>query len=286
MKRTNKNIFLSSGALFFLIMPIGSIGNDIVFFVVCCSYSLFTFYVLSDNTSFKVKMAKSLIPLIYPVAFHVPIHIIFSDAQVSILSTASYFLAVGFGILIYCTKNRLRIVPIAAFTAITIFFATKGYDLWLHKVNYGTYLGGVDEAITNVELPNANGEKIVLTGYNDEIIVLDFWNTSCGYCFQKFPVFDQIRKKYTSNSRIKFYAVNIPISRDKSGDALQIARELPYGFSHLFSPTEAIARQFNVNSYPTVILVKNGRILYRGDVGGVSSSINKLTEEELKKMNL
>ena len=277
-ERTNKNILVWSGALFFLIMPIGPIGHHIVFFIVCCTYSVLTIYILNDTESFKVKLIKSLIPLIYPIVFYFPIQIIFDDAQLSIPSTAAYFLSVGFGILIYSVQSKYRLLPITLFAAITIFVSTKGYDLWLHKLNFGTYSGVVDEVITNVQLPNDKGEKIVLTGYNDEIIVLDFWTTSCGYCFQKFPVFDQIRKEYADvNGRVKFFAVNVPISRDKTGEALQIANGLPYGFSYLFSPNEDFARLLNVNIYPTVILIKNGRILYRGDVEGVSSLIRKLS---------
>lgn len=278
MKRNPKNILLSSGALFFLIMPIGSIDYRIVFFIVCCTYSMLTVYILNDTASFRVKLNKSLIPLIYPIVFYFPIHIIFQDAQGTIPSTAAYFLSVGFGIIIYRAPCKYKILPISVFAAIAFFVSTRGYDLWLHKINFGTYLGVVEESIPNVQLPNENGEKILLTDSNDEIVVLDFWTTSCGYCFQKFPVFDQIRKEHQSlNNGVKFYAVNVPISRDTANQALNIAKGLPYGFAHLFAPNEDIATLFHITGYPAVIVIRNRKILYRGDVVGVSSLIRKLS---------
>jgi thioredoxin 1 len=91
--------------------------------------------------------------------------------------------------------------------------------------------------ISVTDLDQANFDQTVSVG----LVLVDFWAEWCGPCKSMHPIFDRMSKKYR---HIKFARVNV----DKCQD---------------------IAMRFAVQSIPTFIMFKNGKLVDRmvGAVG-------------------
>ncbi|WP_372474749.1 TlpA family protein disulfide reductase [Capnocytophaga sp. ARDL2] len=98
----------------------------------------------------------------------------------------------------------------------------------------------------------------------DKIYVLDFWNTSCGICIQKFPFFSDMSNKYADNDKIEFYAVNIQQKGDTKEKVLKYVTNKGYHFNNLMVENKEEAKKIDVVAVPTVLIVKNNKIVYNG----------------------
>ncbi len=68
---------------------------------------------------------------------------------------------------------------------------------------------------------------------SDNLVIVDFWAQWCGPCKMFGPVFERVSDEV---SDVKFVKVNV----DEAGD---------------------VAQKFNIMSIPTIILVKDGKVL-------------------------
>ena len=152
----------------------------------------------------------------------------------------------------------------------------KGFDLWLNKINFGTYFLSVNEQVPSGLILKSNNGDSLNYSHTDKIIVLDFWNTGCGICFQKFPILQHQHDLYSKTNKIQFYAVNVPLKRDTIGQGNAVFKSLNYSVNNLNTLNIQTAVDLGVNYYPTVLIVYKNRIIYRGDIEHVDSYLNKL----------
>ena len=123
---------------------------------------------------------------------------------------------------------------------------------------------------------NLKGNNFTNTELKNKIVIFDFWTTSCGVCFRKFPILQEEFVKYKNTPGIEFYAVNIPLKRDSIGAAKRIISEYPYTFPVLYAKSDSLAKLFKVFAYPTVIIILNGEeIIFRGNIEGIDEIIEK-----------
>lgn len=117
-----------------------------------------------------------------------------------------------------------------------------------------------DSFLNEVEIQKMQGK----------IIVLDFWTTSCGVCYRKFPEFEKLSEQYKTNDNIKFYAVNIITKRDSIEKVINQTKTLGYKFPFLFtkaSDVKSIREKFGIYSFPTIIIIdKLGNIVFHGQL--------------------
>ncbi|WP_438972820.1 TlpA family protein disulfide reductase [Polaribacter sp.] len=106
--------------------------------------------------------------------------------------------------------------------------------------------------------------KVRIDTIQDKVIVLDFWTTSCGKCFEKFPDFEKLYYKYQNNSNVLLYAVNIPVRRDTVGYAKKRIEKYNYNFPVLYSDSDTVPKQLGFDKYPHMVILKNGKIRFNG----------------------
>lgn len=129
---------------------------------------------------------------------------------------------------------------------------------------------------TNIPLPeemlfcNLDGSEIMLKDLKNKIVILDFWSTSCGYCFEQFPRLDEAYKKLNVEN-VLLYSINIPIKRDTLGEVEKIIREeiMPfYKFPVLISNVGF--NEFDhdlVNAFPKLLIIdKKGNLRFKGQL--------------------
>ncbi len=110
-------------------------------------------------------------------------------------------------------------------------------------------------------------DTVTLQAFKDKIVILDFWHTRCGSCFQKFPELEQLQKKYAGDERVMIMAVNIPIRSDTVGEGQAKMKHLGYTFQNLYAVKNSTAEAMGVSFYPTLVYIdKNSQIRYKGQL--------------------
>jgi thiol-disulfide isomerase/thioredoxin len=153
--------------------------------------------------------------------------------------------------------------------------------LWLHKLNFGTFTGVVQNKtkILEFQFIDKDGNIITNQDFVGKYTILDFWNTGCGVCFREFPKFEEHYEKYKYNNDVALYAVNIKLPRDKEGVSFEIISERGYSFPTL-QGEEGVQKIFGVEVYPTVVVLNSaGTLVFRGNKEKAFSFV----ESELKQ---
>lgn len=279
----NKNMkYLISIALFFALAPLGGRfggygGHHVKFFFAAIGYCIAAYFFLKGLQSKKEKVWAMVI-LLAPVMFLTSLHIVdFHSARISLPSTTAYYIGAFTGLLMHLS-NRWVVRTLLAFLLVLSsgWMWHRGYDLWLHKINFGTFSGKLTESIQDYELYDNSGKRFTANDFKEKLVLLDFWNTGCGVCFKKFPLVQEQYDLYKDRPDVAVYSVNIPIRRDTTGQAQAVFKKRGHTFPTLFASDKKTADLFGVHTYPTVVVLENGvKVLYRGRIEGASEFFKK-----------
>lgn len=181
---------------------------------------------------------------------------------------------------IYLKIKKIIIIPLSIF----LFYLANIYA-------YNTifiYISNIN-AEKNIIFPKVNFvnyKNVKINFSNDKIIVLDFWSTTCGICFDKFPDFERTYNKYKNNKNLEFYVVNVPIERrDKFENTIKILDSIGYKFPKLYAKSSIeIEKQLHFNTFPHLIIIKNGKIRYDGMFETKSNTFIFSVESEIENL--
>lgn len=67
----------------------------------------------------------------------------------------------------------------------------------------------------NFQAVNYGGATVSLDDYKGKVIFIDLWATWCGPCIQAFPVFEEIKDIFKSDTNIVFLSISIDENREK-----------------------------------------------------------------------
>jgi thiol-disulfide isomerase/thioredoxin len=166
-------------------------------------------------------------------------------------------------------KARLRIAGIALFllcAACSAWYMTRGIEYWINYCANGSFTGKVEEGrVGNWQQVVNPSDTVQRDHYKDKYVVLDFWSMSCVVCFKKFPKLDSLNRQYKDNSEVLFEAVNLPIKDDSLKFERSHQLNEKYTFPTVFADSSA-ARIFKINGVPTVIILKNDEVIFRGSI--------------------
>ncbi|MDF0717995.1 TlpA disulfide reductase family protein [Muricauda sp. 334s03] len=120
--------------------------------------------------------------------------------------------------------------------------------------------------------------------FQNKITVLDFWNTSCKPCYEKFPYYEKISKKY-QHPEIAFYSVNVPLKNQSFEERTKAEEKLGYSYKTIYSEAlKKVQKSLGFNSYPHLIILNDSTIIYSGNfVTGESIYIDNL-DRQLQKI--
>lgn len=178
------------------------------------------------------------------------------------------------------TKTRNKLIILLLFLVSFL----VGYYI---VVTTFTYVANKDSEknipFPDVTLLNSRGEKIELP--KDKIVVLDFWSTSCGICFEKFPELQETFLKYRHNANIQIYAVNFPLKKDKFEKTKNMLDDRVYTFPKIYAKSaDEIQNKLHFNTFPHLIIIKNGRIRYDGMFETQNRSLVFSIESEIDRL--
>ena len=249
----------------------------------CIAYFVFTvFCVRRYSVRLKASYILCAILLGY-LALHLPFRILyFQDALISLPDAACRLLGIITGFAFYCTHRRLLCWAISGVTLATcLFMSFGGYMMWIDKRNYGD-IGAVTAGHSAMRFIDEHRDTLSVADWEGKIVVLDFWTTSCGICFKKFPQVQSLYDKYKDNSKVAFYAVNAPIERDNKDQLFNLLREKGYTFPVLLS-CDSTSSYMKVRAYPTVLILgTTGDVAYRGRIEVAGKKIAKMLKADQK----
>lgn len=180
---------------------------------------------------------------------------------------------------LYLKKQQLMVL---IFSTVLVGFISY-YLFPAYFIYYHNHDAEKNILYSEITLLNKEKEKVELD--NDKIIVLDFWTTSCGICFKKFPELEQIYQKFKLNKRVEIYTVNVPIKKDKFEKTIKILDSIGYEFPKLYAQSaNQVETNLKFNTYPHLIILKKGKIRYDGFLITENSSKKYNIENQINKL--
>lgn len=144
------------------------------------------------------------------------------------------------------------------------------FGIYLSKIMTASDIGS---SVLDFILPNEDGDKVSLSDFKGEYVVLDFWGTWCGYCLKGIPKM----KDYYSKYKDKVEFINIGC-RDKKNIWLKTVEKLEIEGMNLFAENDNVPDKFGVVGYPTKIIIdKDGKIISK-TIGESDEFYDKLDE--------
>lgn len=159
---------------------------------------------------------------------------------------------------IYYRKRWLLLVlPIVILINSTVIFP-----------NYFEFIVGfqapksIDVDLTKLNVVDRDGNNVRIN--NKGVIILDFWTTTCGICFKKFPKFDELNRQFGGSDNIKFYSVNVPVKDNEPFEKIvNTIEKYNYSFGNLFATKRKRTEELlDIYAYPKLIILQNGKVSY------------------------
>jgi len=198
------------------------------------------------------------------------------------------FVSIGLYYLTRLIKKRTIVIVIASAYMLFLIYGwcagMKSYINWIIVQR-----SDITDSLVEFRFYNHNGQAVEPSDLKDKIVVLDFWNSSCGVCFQTFPEFDKFYAAYRNRDDIAIYSVNLPIiGRDTEEKLTQTINKLTekYTFPILQADSSDYFKRFKMTGVPhLLVLDKKGEVVYNGNVefsGNVAYNIHSIVEKALK----
>ncbi len=270
----NRALFLTlalSLLTFFFTAFLGSYNSFTLKIIIgTCLYFSFVFLFALKYPIAKAKILfVFLAPLILAIVFFNIID--YKKTWVSIPS--NLFLLLGSLGGYFYSKNKKLVIPLALIILLGL-WEIGGQKLFTNKMNYGTFDQKILSAFPSVQLADSSTTILKTTG-TDKIIILDFWNSGCAPCFRLFPLIDSINRKIDT-TKYDIRLVNVPFNGEKEEDNFRILNRFPYNLKQLFAKDKSVADSFRIISYPTTLIIKNNKILFRGEFENAIKEMSKL----------
>lgn len=284
-------IFAISLLLFLIITPLRGVGpipilrmsgvsaSILVSFVV---YYLLTLFFLKR---YGGKYSELFIVLSIFLGATIDIPLRFIDFELTLVTLPDFvfrLLAIASGY--WFTKLSFTSHKIAlsvSLLTLTLWFCYCGTSLWTNKINFGTFTGRLRQEVKQPPIFQDNeGNEVDIRMFKGKFVVLDFWISSCGICYLKFPLIQELYDRYRDDISVVLYGVHC--CSQKEGETYEtgtmILQKEKYNFPCLSITMDAsILKELGVNGFPTVLVLDpEGRLIYRGNAEGVMAVISKL----------
>jgi thiol-disulfide isomerase/thioredoxin len=122
----------------------------------------------------------------------------------------------------------------------------------------------------NTNMSNANSK--------DKVVVLNFWSVRCPKCFSEMPILDSLNTSFKANSRnIELISVFVQFRQNDS--ALAMSKMQPYHYSFPIAIGDSSnLKTFQFKYFPTIIIVRDGVVLFKGNLEKALDYIAKLPQ--------
>jgi cytochrome c biogenesis protein CcmG, thiol:disulfide interchange protein DsbE len=139
------------------------------------------------------------------------------------------------------------------------------------------------QEIPIAELETIDGESVsskIFTHQSDKPIVIAFWATWCIPCLTELSTVNEQIDVWKEKYQFNLYAISTDDDRTAKKVPTLVAGK-GWSFSVLLDSNQDLKRKLNINSIPYLIVVKNGKIIYKktGFVKGDELKIENVIAE-------
>lgn len=128
----------------------------------------------------------------------------------------------------------------------------------------------IGEAAPEFSLPKLDGATARLSDYAGDVVLLEFWTSSCVGCIGATPKLNRLHERYRGAG---FAVVSVNMDGDGGAEAAEVAKRRALRYPVLLDPG-AVADRYGIYATPTAILL---------DAEGVVRAVHKgnVTERRL-----
>lgn len=194
----------------------------------------------------------------------------------------AHWLAVISAYFFFQWKLPQNIIPVVLSSCFVVFMFFQDWDYWIHRINFGTFTGRIQAFNLPAKFEGLNEQNEIVTDekFKNKIVLLDFWFTKCGSCFEKFPQLQAANERYKDDPSVAIFAVDVPIEEDTPGQAFQVIKDEGYSFPVVIVKDEELPKKFGVKYYPTTFVIdRSGQIVFKGDIAGAVRMVDELREK-------
>jgi thiol-disulfide isomerase/thioredoxin len=112
-------------------------------------------------------------------------------------------------------------------------------------------------------LASRGGQKLSLSQYKGQVVMINFWATWCGPCRQEMPLLDAMYQKY---KRMGFTLIGVNVEPD-SNAADEFLKKVPVTFPIAFDPDSSVSKLYAVQGMPSSVIIDrkgNARVIHKG----------------------
>lgn len=113
----------------------------------------------------------------------------------------------------------------------------------------------------------AGNEKVSLSQYRGQPVMINFWGSWCPPCRQEMPLFQQVYARYGD----QFVLIGINVQDEKTA-ALEYAEQTGITFPLVVDENAEVTAQFYVRGFPTSFFIDAEGVLQAMHVGVVSEA--------------
>ena len=113
----------------------------------------------------------------------------------------------------------------------------------------------IGSELPELVLPDTEGQKVDLSSFDDQTLVLAFWNTWCKYCAKQLPELQELVKQ--SSGRAQVFLINMNESQET---VKKYKADQKIDFPILVDAAGEVSRLFKIQGTPTNFFVKHGII--------------------------
>jgi len=114
----------------------------------------------------------------------------------------------------------------------------------------------VGNAAPNFKLRNLDGKEVSLDQFKGKVVLLDFWQTSCGPCRMTMPLLERLQKEFPQNMAL--LAINLQEPASVVRDYL---REENIDSEVLLDEDGAVGSAYGAEAIPLQVLIdKEGKL--------------------------
>jgi thiol-disulfide isomerase/thioredoxin len=252
--------------------------NALFTFLGYFAYTLAAIRILKDRLSLRWILLLLFGSMLLMQAYS--IYLYFAGTVAFLPLQLIYCLGILSAAFFYKFRSVYKFLPVALSLAFVMFMFFSGWEYWFHFANFGTFTGRVSYSLpTKFEAFDEQELLITDDDFRGKIVLVDYWYTKCGVCFNRFPHVEAAYKKYKGDSSVSIYAVDKPIAEDKPGEAFRVIKEEGYSFPVLIAVDEDIPEKWGVTGYPTTFVIdRAGVVVFKGDIEGAIRTVDQLKE--------
>jgi thiol-disulfide isomerase/thioredoxin len=206
-----------------------------------------------------------------------------TDTLISLPDFLFHLLGIVMGYLFYKSTKVFRTIIVLLSLSCCLFIYFKGYEMWHHKLNFGTFTGKPEQTVvSDFQFADEKGQLFSINDFAGKYTIVDCWFTGCGICFRDFPKVQALYAQYKDHPSVSILSMNSRLKHESDSVASAIIREKGYSFPvYRLDMENPVLHQIGVYKYPTVLIFdKESRLVFRGSIENASKQVSKLLKNE------